>query len=147
MKKLFKFIICILLVIALSGCGNKDALNKDTFYTELTNLGFGVMDVTSQIEDKNIKTIYTANNGKYQFEFYIFDKKENALAAYKSNRDYLKQKKGKEKEIEKENYNKFTFTIDNEYSVVVRKDDTLIFASINEEFKNDIEKVLSKIGY
>lgn len=147
MKKLFKFIICILLVIALSGCGNKDALNKDTFYTELTNLGFGVMDVTSQIEDKNIKTIYTANNGKYQFEFYIFDKKENALAAYKSNRDYLKQKKGKEKEIEKENYNKFTFTIDNEYSVVVRNDNTLIFASINEEFKNDIEKVLSKIGY
>lgn len=147
MKKLFKFIICILLVIALSGCGNKDALNKDTFYTELTNLGFGVMDVTSQIEDKNIKTIYTANNGKYQFEFYIFDKKENALAAYKSNRDYLKQKKGKEKETKKESYNKFTFTIDNEYSVVVRKDDTLIFASINEEFKNDIEKVLSKIGY
>lgn len=147
MKKLFKFIICILLIITLSGCGNKEALSKDTFYNELSNLGFSVVDVTEQMEDENIKTLYTANNGKYQFEFYIFDKKENALTAYKSNRDYLKQKNGKEKEIEKENYNKFTSTIDNEYSVVVRNDNTLIFASINKEFKNDIEKVLSKIGY
>ena len=147
MKKVFKFIICILLIITLNGCGKKESLNKDTFYNELSALGFGVVDVTGQMEDKSVKTLYTANNGKYQFEFYVFDNSENALNAFNGNKDYLTQKKGKEKEITKEEYNKFISVKDNEYNVIVRLKETLIFTSINSEYKKDFEKVLSDIGY
>ena len=57
MKKLIKFMMCIMLVLTLCSCGKKKELSSDDAKKIFESNSFVVYDSTSQMEDKDIKSI------------------------------------------------------------------------------------------
>ena len=147
MKKITKLLMFLFIIVLLSGCGSKKVLKTSDIKSKLSNLGFTTTDVTSYMEDKNIKSVITANNGKYQKEFYTFNSKKNAKEAYKTNvKSFLANKKDK-KEKNEDNYDKFIQELSDTYNVVIRLDNTLLYGSVNLEYKKDLNKVIKNLNY
>lgn len=147
MKKIIKLFTCLLIIVTLSGCGSKKALKSNDIKNKLSNLGFTINDVTSYMEDKNIKNVITANNGKYQIEFYTFDSKKDAKKAYETNVKNFSINKKNKKEKHKDNYDKFTQELSDTYNMVIRLNNTLLYSSINLEYKRDLNKTIKNLGY
>ena len=147
MKKI-KYLSLILVLILLCACGKKVALNEKSLDSKLTDLGFSIVDVTKQLEDESIKTVKTANNSKYQIEYYIFKDEKSSKNAYKNNIKSLKaNKKYKGKETNKDNYNKYVQETKDFYNSVTRIDDTILYVSVGKANKSDVKKVIGKLGY
>ena len=147
MKKIFKILVIVCLVIILSGCGNKKIITGEKFYDVFSKMNYAVNYVTSQVEDESIKTIITANNMKFQIEYFEFDSIDNAKKSFESNKKTFELISSNNKYINKNNYEKFTQEGKNKYNVVVRVDNTLIYCSANIEYKDQVKKDLDKLGY
>lgn len=148
MKKILIIFMLVLSLFILSACGKKEALTDKELTSKLTELGFDVNDITDSMEDSNISTVKTANNGVYQIEYYIFKSEDTAKTAYKNNvKLFSSNEKYEGKEENKDNYEKYTQETDLSYNSVVRIDNTLIYVSVNINHKKDVKKVLSKLGY
>lgn len=145
--KRIKVISLILVVILLSAC-SKVALTEKELDSKLAELNYSVVDVTNELEDASIKCVKTANNGKYQIEYYIFKDKKLSKNAYKNDIKPLKEnKKYKGKEKNKDNYDMYEQQTDDLYNKVVRIDNTIIYVSVGKLYKKDVKKTLSKLGY
>ena len=150
MKKIALICIMVMSVFSLTGCGSKTALTSDEFNKILGDEGFAITDVTSQMEDSNIEVIAAANNGKYQLEYHVYKTNEAAKKAYDGNEKSFKSYKksnSKEKEIQTSSYDKYTLELSDEYKVISRIDNKLVYASISLEYKKDLDKLLDKLGY
>ena len=148
MKKYIKLLSLVLIVFLITACGEeKVKLDTKRFTEKISNLEFVVSDNTKLIEDKTIKGAYSAHNGKYQIEFYIFKDEKRAKEAYTSNKKYLENNKKKGKEKEDNTYSKYVQELTDTYNVLTRVEDTLIYASVNIEYKKDLKKVLKELNY
>lgn len=147
MKKIIKILMFLFIIVALSGCGSKKVLKPSDVQNKLSSLGFSINDITNYMEDKNIKSVITANNGKYQIEFFTFNSKKNAKEAYNTNVKSFLANTNVKKEKNEDNYDKFTQELSDTYNVVIRLDNTLLYSSINLEYKNDLNKIIKKLNY
>lgn len=147
MKKIIKIFMFLFIIVALSGCGSKKVLKPSDVQNKLSSLDFSINDITNYMEDKNIKSVITANNGKYQIEFFTFNSKKNAKEAYNTNVKSFLANKNVKKEKNEDNYDKFTQELSDTYNVVIRLDNTLLYSSINLEYKNDLNKIIKKLNY
>ena len=147
MKKIIKILMFLFIIVALSGCGSKKVLKPSDVQNKLSSLGFSINDITNYMEDKNIKSVITANNGKYQIEFFTFNSKKNAKEAYNTNVKSFLANKNVKKEKNEDNYDKFNQELSDTYNVVIRLDNTLLYSSINLEYKNDLNKIIKKLNY
>ena len=148
MKKYIKILIILPIVILLTACGKpKEALNKNNAMDLLSNNGFVVSDNVNYMEDKTVKTAFSAHNGKYQVEFYIFDSEKRAKEAYKGNKKTFDANGKKAKEEKNDVYNKYIQELTDTYNVLTQIDNTLFYASVNIEYKKDINKVLKELNY
>lgn len=148
MKKIVIVFMLIISLFTLSACGKKQALSDSELSSKLTELGFDVNDITDSMEDSNISVVRTANNRKYQIEYYVFKSDDTAKNAYKNNvKLFSSNKKYEGKEEEKDNYEKYVQETDLYYNSVVRIDNTIIYVSVNIDHKKDVKKVLNKLGY
>ena len=147
MKKIIKILMFLFIIVALSGCGSKKVIKPSDVQNKLSSLGFSINDITNYMEDKNIKSVITANNGKYQIEFFTFNSKKNAKEAYNTNVKSFLANKNVKKEKNEDNYDKFTQELSDTYNVVIRLDNTLLYSSINLEYKNDLNKIIKKLNY
>ncbi len=147
MKKIIKILMFLFIIVALSGCGSKKVLKPSDVQNKLSSLDFSINDITNYMEDKNIKSVITANNGKYQIEFFTFNSKKNAKEAYNTNVKSFLANKNVKKEKNEDNYDKFTQELSDTYNVVIRLDNTLLYSSINLEYKNDLNKIIKKLNY
>lgn len=148
MRKTLKIIVAVMVIFILTACGTKKALSDDELKTKLTQIGFDVNEITSSIEDSNISVVRTANNKKYQIEYYVFKSEDTAKVAYENNvKMFSSNKKYAGKETGDDNYNKYVQETDDYYNVVTRVKDTLVYVSVNVDHKRDIKKVLNELGY
>ena len=148
MKKIIKFLVVIAILVTLCGCGKKEALTDNELKDKLSKMGFNLNNITDSMEDSNISVVRTANNRKYQIEYYVFKSSDTAKTAYENNMKMFEEnKKYKGKKKNGDNYNKYIQKTDDYYNVVTRIDNTLIYASVNIDYKGDVNKVLNKLGY
>lgn len=149
MKKVLGFLGCLIILFGLTGCGKQAVIKDKDFSDILMSEGFSVNIVTSQMEDDNVKSVIAANNGKYQIEYYEFKSDEAAKKAYENNRKFFEENgktKGKERK-KKDEYNKYTQELSDTYNTLIRNKNTLLYASVNSEYKKDFNNVLGKLGY
>ncbi len=148
MKKILMVLMLVLCAFTLTACGKKEALSDNDMKTKLAELGFDVNDLTSYMEDPNVKVVRSANNGKYQIEYYVFKTNDTAKSAYDGNvKTFEESKKYKGEKKSKDNYDKYIQKTDDYYNSVIRIDNTLLYVSINIDYKNDVKKVINKLGY
>lgn len=147
MKKISKVLIICFIAILLSGCTEKKALNETMITDKLSNEGFIISDLTNLMEDDDILKVIVANNSKYSIEYYKFEDDKKAKEAYKNNKSMFQNKKENGKEKKDETYEKYTQELSDTYNSLTRVGNTLIYASVNIEYKNDLKKVLKNINY
>lgn len=147
MKKIFKAFIFIAFIMALCACANEKVKDEAEISQRLQDKGFIINDVTAQMDDKRINSVVAANNGKYQIEYYVFNEEEDCKEAYESNKQTFEVSKTKGKEKNKNHYLIYTQKLSDTYNVIIKDDKTLIYSSVNIEYKKDLNKVLKHLGY
>lgn len=148
MKKFLKFMCLVLVLFSLTACKEKRELTVKEMNDILSDKGFFVNDLSSQMEDKQIKVVNVANNGKYQIEYYVFVTEEAAKEAFNRNiKSFEDMNKTRGKKTNKDNYDKYTQKLSDTYNSLTRIGKTLVYASINIEYKNDFNKVLKALNY
>ena len=148
MKKILAIIIAITCVFALTACDKDMNVTESQIDNTLMKLGFDINDITDSIEDSDIKMVKTANNKKYQFEYYIFKNEKLAKKAYKNNSQSFKYNtKYKGKEKSSTGYDCYIQTTDTYYNRVERIKNKLVYVSVSLNYKGDVKKTLSKIGF
>ncbi len=146
-KKITKIFAFIAMIILLSACGEKKVLKTEDMVSKLSNNGFIVTDVTKQMEDPSVTYVASANNGKFQIEYYVFETKKQAKAAYTNNKKSFETNKTKGKETSGDTYNKYVQELSDTYNVITRVDNTLLYASVNIEYKGTLKNVFKDLGY
>lgn len=148
MKKILTILIALVCMVSLTACTEKKHINESQIDNTLTKLGFYINDITESMEDSNILVAKTANNKKYQFEYYVFKTEETAKKAYKNNANVFKaRKKYKGKEKSSAGFDCYIQTTDTYYNRVERIKNKLVYVSVSLNYKGDVKKTLSKIGF
>lgn len=146
MKKTFKIFLLSASLFILFGCVNKKAMDSSQFETFFTKEKYEVYDVFDQLGKKeNIKEVYIAKNDKFQIEFYVLNTIENARKFYKDDIEYFENKPYSSDK--NHNYESYEKEQDKNYIYVSRIDKTVIFILADKKYKEDITKVVKKMGY
>lgn len=148
MKVLSKVLLVLAILFTLTACGKKEEITANDFNQIMREEGFYVTDISDDMEDTNISNVYTANNKEFQIEFYVFKSNDIAKQAYESNKDMFVQNKDYEgKEKSDDDYNEYTQETEDYYNVLKRVGKTLLYASVNVDYKGDVKSAINKLGY
>ncbi|HIU40333.1 MAG TPA: hypothetical protein IAB68_03450 [Candidatus Aphodocola excrementigallinarum] len=148
MKVLSKVLLVLATLFTLTACGKKEEITVNDFNQIMREEGFYVTDISDEMEDTNISNVYTANNKEFQIEFYVFKSNDIAKQAYESNKDMFVQNKDYEgKEKSDDDYNEYTQETEDYYNVLKRVGKTLLYASVNVDYKGDVKSAINKLGY
>ena len=149
MRNAIKVILVGFVALCRCACGGKkEALNEKDITEKLNEQDFMVSDFTSQMEDDSMKSVLIANNGNYQIEYYEFESEKRAKKAFNDNVDMfetINDKKGTTKSDE--TYDKYIQELSDTYNSLTRVGKTLIYASVNIEYKKDLNNLLKDLGY
>ena len=148
MKKLIKIILCITVALTLCACGKKSALTKKDAKKIFENNSFIIYDLTDQMADSSIESIFSANNGKFQVEFIVYKNESDAQKLYESNiKTFESSSKTKGNKVNEKTYSKYVQKLTDTYNVVEKVGNTVIYVSADIEYKNDVKDIIKKLGY
>jgi len=156
MKKIIAAIVSVLLicsVFCMTGCGEKTSITAETFKTTMDASGYTVQDATSQFADyPQITQVYIAlgENGAYQIEFYEFDSVESARMMFNGNKSNFEATiidNYSKSSSSLANYDRYVLTANEQFKVLSRIDNTLIYINVPVEYKDAVKTVLEQIGY
>lgn len=152
MKK--TLLVCTLifsLVFCLCACGNKTAIDTNTFKTICEGEDLIVQDVSSQYSDYEYISVGTvASSGPWQIEFYELSNEEFAHQMFESNKLDFERFEGSassEKSVSVKNHEMYSLTSGGKFMYISRIDNTMVFVNTDKEYKEDINKILDKLGY
>lgn len=152
-------IVGLLLVSLLifTGCNlssklNKEPLKSEEYKNKMEEKGYSTLDATGQFTQKFIKKVYLAvsNKSTYQIEFYEIDTIDNAKEFYSNNKKIFEESKvsgSSDSYVELGNHEKYTLKSGDTYKVISRIDNTIVYANVNKEYKNEVKKAIKEIGY
>ena len=150
MKKIFSSFICFIMVLFLVGCSNKTKIEGSKFREEMEKNGYIVIDTIVSQDDSEKNFVAQEKEGKYQIEFYELSSKDKAkekFSNYKKGIDNENTNNFKKKSVKTGNYEKYTLETDDIYFLISRIDNTMIYLSVDTEYKNDINKIIKELGY
>lgn len=148
-----KFLILVFSILILfTGCSNKKELDGENFKTYMKKKGYSIHDVYKQYSSDLVVSALIALNekGAYQIEFLEFKSEDYAKNSFQANRTLFKENKqdeDKEESVSKDNYSKYTLITKDMYYVISRKNNTLIYLTVDGSYKEDIDEILEDLGY
>lgn len=153
-----KLTACILacsVIFGLTGCStDKDPISAETFTQKMEKAGLEINDQSKEApEDLGMSEVRVAfDEGKYQIEFYTFDKEEDAKSMY----NYVQENLEKQYESESGrvrtsksvgNHASYKLSADEKYFVVSRIGNTLVYSAATSDYKNQVKELVEDIGY
>lgn len=156
MKRIKKIAVTLFLFIvlfSLTGCKNKDSITAQEFKSRMEKENFVLTDAKSQFSEYNyIQSVYVARDkdDEYQIEFYQMSDDTNAQNFFNTNKTIFEQNKSSSSSQTSKsvkNYSKYTLTSNGKYYVVSRINNTVIYASVDEEHKDDVKDILDELNY
>lgn len=151
MKKI-RNIILVLLIVLMFGCGKKDSITSDNFKEIMKDNDFYILDSKEQFSEYDYikEALIAAYSDDYQIEFYVLEDDRNALAFYKYNKEIFEASKedfSVYSNVDFDTNNKYTLVTEDSYKVISRIKNTVLYADVDKEYKNDVNKVIKKLGY
>lgn len=140
-------------VIIISKNLNKQALTVSEFKEIMEDKDFEIIDVKDQFENIDyIEKAYIAleEDYDYQIEFYRLEEEDYAIEFYKNNKEIFEDSKGSssaETSVSMGNNSKYTLTTNDEYKVVSRIENTVIYANVDDKYKDEVKDLLKELGY
>ncbi len=134
---------------------DKQAISASEFKTLMEQKGYSILDATDQFKSyEKIKQVYVAMSTDYSYKIEFYEVEDDAYATsfYNTNRyTFRTSKSDSDEETENngeiENYSKYTLTSDTNYKLVTRINNTIIYADVNIDDKDNVENVLKELGY
>ncbi len=151
MKKI-KILALMILTSLLSACSlNKEAIDEEDFNRIMINEGFDVVNVVNKYtEYPYFEEAYIAKKEGYEIQFYELENDSYAKKLYNANKQQMESEKNGtyiDSNVELINFNKYTLDTQGTYTVVSRIDDTIIYLNVNNEYKEEVNAILKKLGY
>lgn len=152
--KNFKVLLLLVLVVLLSACSsNKEAIDDEKFKNIMEKDGFSITSAKDQFSEYDyIEDVYLAidKNSTYQIEFYELEDDEYAISFYNVNKEIFQASetdKSVYTNVDLTESNKYTLTTEDDYKVLSRIEDTVIYVDVDKEYKEEVQSVLKKLGY
>lgn len=155
MNKKISLVILIIMLFILSACNTKEErkpISSDSFKLVAEDDDYTVKDVTDTLKNKKgIKEAIVASvKTDYQIEYYVLDDNEIAQKMYTRNKNRFENVKSsldKAEVTETDNYSEYKVTSRNRYMLVCKIDNTLIYASVEEKYKDNVTNLIKRLGY
>lgn len=148
-----KFLLLMFSVLILfTGCNKKKNMDGENFKSYMEKKGYSIHNVYKQYSSELVTSALIALNDKasYQIEFLEFKSEDYAKNSFQANRTLFRENKkddDKEESVSKDNHSKYTLITDDMYYVISRKDNTLIYLTVDGSYKEDIDEILKDLGY
>jgi len=127
---------------------------RNILHRKMEEAGLEINDQSDEApEDLGMSEVRVAfDEGKYQIEFYTFDKEEDAKSMY----NYVQENLEKQYESESGrvrtsksvgNHASYKLSADEKYFVVSRIGNTLVYSAATSDYKNQVKELVEDIGY
>ena len=133
---------------------NKQPITAGDFKDIMEDKDFEIIDAIDQVDDydNGIKKAYIAleEDYDYQIEFYKLDEEDDAIDFYKNNKEIFEDSKGSssvETKVSMGNNSKYTLKTNDEYKVVSRIEDTVIYLNVDDKYEDEVKEILKEMGY
>ena len=131
----------------------KTAITASNFYETMSKKGYMVQDATSEFSEygyvAKVHLALSSDEG-YQIEFYELIDTEYANNFYENNKAIFEASEGNNASkttVNLKNHSKFTLSTDGKYKVLSRIDNTVIYANVDEQYKDTVKDLLKELGY
>ena len=155
-RKKFLFIIAMVFMLMLSGCGRRstsEPITTTKFKSIMEENELEVTDKTDSAKDHSYQEIYVAvDEEKYSFEYYFMKNEKSATNVYKYavdnlNKTYKENNSAKIAEEESNTQSVYDVTASDYYCKVIRKENTVLYVTAYSEYKENAEKLVKELGY
>lgn len=150
-----KRIITVALVFLMlfgTACGKEPKGTKD-FMELMENEDFQLSDCTgqySEIDYMEEAWVAVSADGEYQVEFYKLDTSDNATAFFNENYAILSAYESDSSSKAKSSTKKsqyYEVTGEDGFYCISRIEDTVFYAVVKEEYKNEVKDLKKQLGY
>ncbi|MBQ8249729.1 MAG: hypothetical protein IJY93_07625 [Clostridia bacterium] len=151
-KSVAVVMLIVSLILLLSACtSDKTAKTADEFTTLMEGKGFTVLDVTEDTETNGLaNAVLIAMNDNYQIEFYDLIDNESGEGVFYNNQDIFDSAnsvKTMSTEVSTSNYNYYSFTGGDEFYLIARIDNTMLYCVAAKDYKTEIKDIVKELGY
>ena len=139
-------IVCIITV----GCGFYNLLNAKDFKEHFGALGYTISDSETPKYETDTYLVATKEDMPFKIEYYEFKEEIDAKKIYKKYKDSISDyitSDSKNTESTSAVLSKIVATSDNEYIIISRVKNTLIFIAGTKDYKSEIDNLLEEIKY
>lgn len=146
-------IIVLIAVVFLFLNKAKKSISVTDFKNKMEAKNYIVEDLSSEFNGyENINSVYIAvsSDNDKQFEFATMNSESDAESLFNENKDLLQSEKTDsaiETSENGKNYDKYDLITDDNYIVVSRIDNTMIYVDTSSENKEIIQLILKELGY
>jgi len=149
-------IICgiVILTFIFTACGNKTAIDINTFISTMESQDFYIKDVTDQYAGYEVFTSATLAinpTSEYQIEFYTFvndDMAKDSFNVTKKNQiEPYEEGSSSNVSVNTDNYSKYAVTANGQYMFISRIDNTMVYVKAPDSYKDEVKKFIYKLGY
>ena len=143
-------IIIILVCIITVGCSFYDAIEPKDFKEHFGALGYTISETETPKYTTDTYLVASKDDVPFNIEYYEFKDESDAKKIYKKYKDSISDyitSDSKNKETTKGGISKIVALSDNEYIVISRVKNTLIFIASTKDYKEEIDTLLKNIKY
>lgn len=147
-------IFVILIAIICTGCGSKYPITTTDFISAMESQDFHIKDITDQYAEYEVFTSATLainSTNKYQIEFYTFVDDNMAKDLYsvtkKNQIEPYEEGSSSNVSVNTDKYSKCAVTANGQYMFISRIDNTMVFVKAPKSYKDEVKKLIDKLGY
>lgn len=145
-------VVLVFMMMFVTACEKEPKGMKD-FIDLMEEEKFQLSDCTEQysnIDYMEEAWVAVSADGKYQVEFYKLDTSDNATAFFNENHAILSAYESDSTSKVKSSTNKsqyYEITGEDGFYCISRIEDTVFYAVVNKEYKEDVKKIRKQLGY
>lgn len=149
-KSVILGILIIVVVSLATGCMFYNLVDSEEFNNHFGALGYTVIDDEEALYTSKTYLVASKEDMPFKIEYYEFEKEVDAQKIYKKYKDSIADyitTDSQNQETTGAVFSKFVANSTDEYIVVSRVKNTLIFIAGTQEFKTEIDTLLEDIKY
>lgn len=143
-------LIIVLVCIITTGCGFYNLLDTQEFKEHCGARGYTTSDKEKGLYESKSYIVATKSDVPYKIEYYEFEDEISTKKAYEKQIDAIPNyitTDSQNKRIDGAVFSKTTAVSENEYIIISRVKNTMIFIASTKEFQNEIDSFLEDIDY
>lgn len=149
------FVVATIIITCVFASLNKEktSMTAEAFKTKMEEKGYHIIDAIEQFAAYDyVKKAYlaTSEDYSYKIEFYELEDDNYATLFYNNNKAILEASKGSasaENSIAIKNYAKYSLSSNGKYMVVSRINNTVLYVSVEETYKDAVKGIIEEIDY